>query len=130
MAEVHIVDIDGEQWNIKDQDARNKDIKQDVEIQNLTSGLYKANQNLKRFYYDADTDKDVLQNRINAMIYCLNNSESGIATIRYKEGYYYNVMLPATGLTVDSNFMEIEHTGKINIFKIKSSTDYTLVRSI
>lgn len=130
MADVKIIDIDGEQWNIKDQDARNKGIKQDVEIQNLTSELYKTNQNLKRFYYDANTDRNVLQNRVDAMVYCHSNSESGIATIRYEKGYYYNVMLPATELAIDPTFVEIEHSGRINIFRIKSSTDYELVRGI
>ena len=130
MADVKIVDIDGEQWNIKDQEARDKDIKQDVEIQNLKSELYKENQRLKRFFYDAGTDKDVLKNRIDAMLYCYNNSISGIATIRYKEGYYYNVILPAAELIANPNFVEIGHFGEINVIRIRNSTDYEVVRSI
>lgn len=130
MADVKIVDIDGEQWNIKDQDARNKNIEQDVKIQNLTSEINLANESLKRFFYNADVDRSVLQNRIDAMIYCYNNSKSGIATIRYHNGYYYNIIIPSAGLDLGPVFVEIEHDGKINIFRIKSSTDYEFVRSI
>lgn len=130
MADVKIVDIDGEQWNIKDQEARNKNTEQDTKIENLTSKISLANTRLKRFYYDVGTDKEVLQNRIDAMLYCYNNSESGIVTIRYAGGYYHNVIMPAPPLHVNPNFIEIGHKGEINIFRIRSSTDYELVREI
>lgn len=130
MADVKIVDIDGEQWNIKDQDARSKNIEQDVKIQNLTSEINLANKNLERFYYDADVDKKVLQNRIDAMIYCYNNSKSGIATIRYYGGAYYNVIIPSVNLKLKPNFVEIGQNGEINIIGIRDRTDYELIRSI
>ena len=130
MADVKIVDIDGEQWNIKDQDARDKNVEQDTKIENLTSEINIANKSLKRFFYDANADRNVLQNRIDAMLYCYNHSKSGIATIRYTEGFYYNVIIPSTGLSINPNFIEIEYDGKINIVRIRSSTEYRVVRSI
>ena len=130
MADVKIIDIDGEQWNMKDQDARNKNVEQDTKIENLTSEINVVKKNLERFYYDADTDKDVLQNRVEAMLYCYNNSKSGIATIRYSGGYYYTVIIPSTKLNFMQSFVEISHSGVINIIGIKSSTEYNIVRSI
>lgn len=130
MAEVKIIDIDGEQWNIKDQMAREKIATLGTEIENLTSEINVAKRDLERFYYDSNLDRDVLQNRINAMIYCYNNSKSGIATIRYSEGYYHNVIMPSAELHVNPLFIEIEHSAKINVFRIRSNTDYELIRSI
>lgn len=130
MADVKIVDIDGEQWNIKDQDARNKNIEQDEKIQNLTSKIDEVNTSLKRFYYDVNTDHSVLQNRIDAMLYCYNNSKSGTATIRYSGGYYYNVILPSAELIIKPAFVEIGYFGDINIFQIRDNTDYELIKSI
>lgn len=130
MADVKIIDIDGEQWNVKDQDARNKIIEQDTEIENLTSEINAAKRNLERFYYHTDMDKDVLQNRIDAMLYCYNNSKSGAATVRYKGGYYYNVIMPGAELIVMPIFVEISYHGVINVFQIRSNTDYKLVKSI
>lgn len=130
MADVKIFDIDGEQWNIKDQEARNKNTEQDTKIENLTTEINAVKESYKRFYYDSDKDKEVLQNRIDAILYCYNNSKSGIATIRYRSGYYYNVIIPSAELRIMPIFVEITHNGKINILSIKSSTDYNLVRSI
>lgn len=130
MAEVKIIDIDGEQWNIKDQDARDKNIEQDIKIASLTSEVYEAKKNLERFYYNANTNKDILQNRIDAMLYCYNNSKSGTATIRYLNGFYYNLIMPAAELIFKPMFIEISYNGDINIFHIKSNTDYELAKSI
>lgn len=130
MADVKIVDIDGEQWNIKDQEARNKNTEQDTKIENLTTEINAVKKSCERFYYDSDKDKDVLQNRVDAMIYCHNNSKSGTATIRYSDGYYYDVIMPSTGLGIFPIFVEITYKGVINIFRIRSNTDYELVRSI
>lgn len=130
MADVKIVDIDGEQWNIKDLEARNKNTEQDTKIKNLTTEFDAVKKSYRRFYYDANIDKDVLQNRIDTMLYCYNNSRSGIATIRYSGGYYHNVIMPSAELVIKPVFVEIEYEGKINIFIIRSSTDYKLVRSI
>ena len=130
MADVKIIDIDGEQWNIKDQEARNKNTEQDTKIENLSTEINAVKESCERFYYNSDKDRNVLQNRIDAMIYCYNNSKSGIATIRYSNGYYYNIIIPSAGLDVFPNFVEIEYDGKINIFNIRSSTEYKLVRSI
>lgn len=130
MADVKIVDIDGEQWNIKDQEARNKNTEQDTKIENLTTEINAVKKSCERFFYDSDKDKDVLQNRVEAMLYCYNNSKSGIATIRYYGDFYYNVIIPSTGLDITPSFVEISHGGAINIIGIKSSTEYTIVRSI
>lgn len=130
MAEVHTIDIDGEQWSILDQEAKAKNNAQDTEIINLTSDINSIKESYGRFYYDADTDRDVLQNRIDAMIYCYNNSKSPVATIRYKGGYYYQVVLPAISLDREPLFIEVEYFGKINVFKIRNSSEYEVVRSI
>lgn len=130
MADVKIVDIDGEQWNIKDQDARNKNTEQDTKIENLATEINVAKRELERFYYDANTDRTVLQNRIDAMIYCYNNSKSSIATIRYERGYYYQVLLPAIDLSIEPLFVEIATSGEINILQIKDSSTYRVIRAI
>lgn len=130
MADVKIVDIDGEQWNIKDQDARNKNTEQDTKIENLATEINVAKRELERFYYNANTNKDILQNRIDAMLYCYNNSKSGTATIRYLNGFYYNLIMPAAELIFKPMFIEISYNGDINIFHIRSNTDYELAKSI
>lgn len=130
MAEVKIIDIDGVQWPMKDQTARDKITEQNTKIENLTTEINKIKINYERFYYNANTDKSVLQNRIDAMIYCFNNSKNGIATIRYSNGYYYNVIMPAIELKRDLIFTEITYNGDINIYSIKSSQEYKLIRTI
>lgn len=130
MADVKIVDIDNVQWNMKDQEARNKNAEQDEKITNLIAEIGEIKNNYKRFYYDANTDKDVLQNRINAMIYCHNNSKVSVATIRYKDGYYHNVILPSASLNLKPNFVEIDYYGNINIIQITDNQSYAIVRTI
>lgn len=130
MADVKVIDIDGEQWNIKDQDAREKNDAQDAKIIKLTSDIDLIKKSYDRFYYDANTDKDVLQNRIDAMFYCYNNSKSSVATIRYWDGYYYQVILPAAELFRNPLFIEIDYYGEINVFQARSTSDYQLVRTI
>lgn len=130
MAEVHTIDIDGEQWNILDQEAKAKNNAQDEEIKNLTSDINLIKNSYGRFYYDANTDRKALQNRIDAMLYCYNNSKSSIATIRYKSGYYYQAILPAVELGIKPLFIEITYSGDINIFHIKNSSEYEVVKSI
>ena len=130
MAEVKIIDIDGVQWEMKDQTARNKIDEQNTKIENLTTEINKIENNYQRFFFNVDIDKDVLQNRIDSMIHCYNNSKSGIATIRYKNGYYYNVIIPSADLIYNPIFIEITYNGIINIFAIKSSTEYELIRTI
>ena len=130
MADVKIIDIDGEQWNIKDQDARNKNVEQDTKIENLTTEINVAKRELERFYYDANTDRTVLQNRVEAMLYCYNNSKSPVATIRYEWGYFYQVILPSIDLNFQPAFVEIAHSGEINIFLIKDRLTYKVQRSI
>ena len=130
MADVKIVDIDNEQWNMKDQEARNKNAEQDEKITSLITEIGNIKNNYQRFYYDANTDKDVLQNRINAMIYCYENSKSGVATIRYKDGYYHNVIIPSSGLTLKPIFVEIDYYGNINIIQITDNQSYAIVRTI
>ena len=130
MADVKIVDIDNVQWNIKDQEARNKNAEQDTNITNLATEIDKIKNDYKRFYYDSKADKDVLQNRIDAMLYCYNNSKSGIATIRYSGGYYHNVIIPAVNLELRPIFIEINYYGSINIYMIRSSTEYSLIKTI
>lgn len=130
MADVKVIDIDGEQWNIKDQDAREKNDAQDAKIIKLTSDIDLIKKSCDRFYYDANTDKDVLQNRIDAMFYCYNNSKSSVVTIRYWDGYYYQVILPAAELFRNPLFIEIDYYGEINFFQARSTSDYQLVRTI
>lgn len=130
MQDVKIIDIDNVQWNIKDQEARNKNAEQDTNITNLATEIDKIKNDYKRFYYDSRADKDVLQNRIDAMLYCYKNSKSGIATIRYDGGHYYNVIMPAAELNIKPVFIEIDYYGHISIYQIRSSTEYTIERTI
>lgn len=130
MADVKIVDIDNVQWNIKDQEARNKNAEQDKTLTNLATEISTIKNNYQRFFYDSNKDKDILQNRIDAMIYCHKNSKNGIATIRYAEGYYHNVIIPAIALNLAPRFIEIDYYGNINIYMIRSNTDYKLLRTI
>ena len=130
MADVKIVDIDNEQWNIKDEQARNKNAEQDEKITNLLTEIGNIKSNYQRFYYDANTDRNVELNRIKAMLYCYENSKSGIATIRYKEGHYHNVIIPASPLSLNPLFVEVTYFGYINMYHIRSETDYSLIRNI
>ena len=130
MADVKIVDIDNEQWNMKDQEARNKNTEQDEKIKNIITEIGNIKNDCQRFYYDANKDKDVVQNRIDAMIYCHDNSKSGIATIRYKGGYYHNVIIPSSGLNLKPVFVEIDYYGNINIIQIRNNQDYNIIRTI
>ncbi len=130
MADVKIVDIDNVQWNMKDQEARNKNVEQDTTLENLATEISTIKKNYERFFYDSNKDKNVLQNRIDAMIYCYENSKSGIATIRYAEGYYHNVIIPAVSLNLEPRFIEIDYFGNINIYMIRNKTDYALLRTI
>ena len=130
MADAKIVNIKGVQWDLKDEVARNKIREQSTSITNLATEINEIKSKYERFYYDANTDKNVLQNRINAIIYCYNNSRSGVATIRYKEGYYHNVIMPAASLNVTPEFVEIDYYGNINIIQITDSQHYVIVRTI
>ena len=130
MAEVKTIDIDGIQWSIKDQTARDKITEQNTKIENLTAEISKTEDNCKRFFYNIDVDKNVLQNRIDAMIYCYKNSKSGVATIRYSGGYYYNVIIPSADLNLSPIFTEITYEGHINTFMIKNNTEFQIIRSI
>ena len=130
MADVKIVDIDNVQWNMKDQEARNKNTEQDEKITNLIAEIGEIKNNYQRFYYDANTDKNVLQERIDAMIYCYNNSKSGVATIRYSGGYYHNVILPSVSLNLRPLFVEIDYYGNINIIQIENNQSYFIVKTI
>ena len=130
MQDVKIIDIDNEQWNMKDQEARNKNAEQDTTLANLVTEISTIKNNYQRFFYDSNKDRDVLQNRIDAMIYCYENSKSGIATIRYAQGYYHNVIIPAASLNLAPRFVEIDYSGNINIYMIRSRTDYSLMRTI
>lgn len=130
MADAKIIDIKGVQWELKDEVARNKINEQDASITNLATKINEIERNYGRFYYDANTDKDVLQNRIDAMIYCYNNSKSGIATIRYKDGYYHNVVMPSVSLSLRPLFVEIDYYGNINIIQIYNNQTYSIIRTI
>lgn len=130
MADAKIVDIKGVQWELKDEVARNKINEQSTSITNLATEINEIKSKYERFYYDANTDKNVLQNRINAMIYCYNNSRSGVATIRYKGGYYYNVIVPGASLSITPEFVEIDYYGNINVIQITDNQHYTIVRTI
>ena len=130
MADVKIVDIDNVQWNMKDQEARNKNVEQDTTLANLATEISAIKNSYQRFFYDSNKDRNVLQNRVDAMIYCYENSKSGIATIRYAEGYYHNVIIPAASINLAPRFIEIDYFGNINIFMIRSREDYSLMRTI
>ena len=130
MADVKIVDIDNIQWNVKDQEARNKNAEQDTTLTNLATEINETKSKCERFYYNADTERSVLQNRINAMLYCYNKSKNGVATIRYSGGYYYNVIMPSADLSISPTFVEIEYFGNINIYHIQSNTVYELIKTI
>lgn len=130
MADAKIIDIKGVQWDLKDEVARNKINEQSTSITNLATEINETKSKCERFYYDANTDKNVLQNRINAMLYCYNNSKSGVATIRYKEGYYHNVIIPGASLNVTPEFIEIDYYGNINVIQITDSQHYAIVRTI
>lgn len=130
MADAKIVNIKGIQWDLKDEVARNEINEQSTSIKNLATEINEIKSKYERFYYDANTNRSVLQNRINAMIYCYNNSRSGVATIRYNGGYYYNVIMPSVGLSVKPVFVEIDYDGNIRIIQITDNNHYTVTRTI
>lgn len=130
MEVVNTLDIDGSQWELQDVEARNKINEQNASITNLSMKINEIEKDYRRFFYNADTDRDILQNRINAMIYCYYNSKSGIVTIRYKYGFYYNVIIPAVALEAKPNFVEIDYQGNISIIQIKNDQEYTILKTI
>ena len=130
MEVVNTLDIDGTQWEIRDEEARNKINEQNTSIKNISMKINEIEKNYRRFFYDAGTDKDVIQNRIDAMIYCYNNSKSGIATIRYMYGFYHNVIIPSVSLDAKPNFVEIDYQGNISIIQIKNNKEYTVIKTI
>ena len=64
MAEVKIIDIDGIQWEIKDQTARNKITEQETKINELQSDL---DSNVTSLQNDIDTKTSTIQNNINTI---------------------------------------------------------------
>ena len=86
-------------------------------------------------YYDANTDRSVLQNRINAIKAVIHNFEYGkFVIIRYQGGYYYSYIIPPK---IDNSYysaiLELNPfgSGAINLF-LWSGADYniTLVKSL
>ena len=130
MEVVNTLDIDGTQWEIQDVVARNKIAEQDISIKNISIKTNEIERDYSRFYYDINSDKTILQNRIDAMLYCYDHSKSGIATIRYRGGYYYNIILPASPLGISPNFIEIDYQGNISVIQIKDNKTYEVIRTI
>lgn len=64
MAEVKIVDIDGVQWEMKDQTARNKIAEQETKINELQNDL---NSNVTSLQNDINTKTSEVQNNINTV---------------------------------------------------------------
>lgn len=64
MAEVKTIDIDGVQWSIKDETARNKIAEQETKINELQSDL---DSNVTHLQNDIDTKTSTIQNNINTV---------------------------------------------------------------
>lgn len=64
MAEVKIIDIDGVQWEMKDQSARNTLAEQETKINKLQSDL---DSNVTSLQNDIDTKTSTIQNNINTV---------------------------------------------------------------
>lgn len=64
MAEVKTIDIDGVQWSIKDQTARNALTEQETKINELQNDL---NSNVTSLQNDIDTKTSTIQNNINTV---------------------------------------------------------------
>ena len=86
-------------------------------------------------YYDANTDRSVLQNRINAIKAVIHNFEYGkFVIIRYQGGYYYSYIIPPK---IDNSYysaiLELNPfgSGAINLFLWSGANyDITLVKSL
>ena len=64
MAEVKIIDIDGVQWSVKDETARNKIAEQETKINELQDNL---NSNVTALQNDINTKTSTIQNNINTV---------------------------------------------------------------
>ena len=100
-------------------------------MQSVTSNaVYNALKNIAFVYYDANTNRSVEQNRINAIKAIIQNGAFGkIAVIRYNGGYYYSYIIPPK-ITSSSNSAILElnpHDGYISIFNW-SGSNYTVSR--
>lgn len=60
-------------------------------------------------FYNANTDRNVEANRINAMKHILDNGYQGNCTIRYASGYYYGYSIPYGA--AESKILEMTYNG-------------------
>ena len=80
-------------------------------------------------FYDANTNRGLLQNRINAITQYLPRTLGGIYRIRYEGGYYYAYI--TAGNSSEETIFEIDpYGGTICIFQRNGGGSVALVRSI
>lgn len=82
-------------------------------------------------YYDADTDRDVIDNRINAIKYIDNNKPSNMFNIRYWNGHYYFYLSNMSNIfTGERCVLEINpYDGVLCVFRITRSGDCNLMKT-
>ena len=101
----------------------------------ISNAVAKALKGIAYNYYDANTDRSVLQNRINAIKAIIRNKEYGkIAIIRYQGGYYYSYIIPPK---IENSFysaiLELNPSGSgaINLFLWSGANyDITFIKSL
>ena len=96
-------------------------------MHSVTSNAVAENCILNKDYYDANTNKDILQNRIDAMLQAIPQGvKSGITTIKYAGGhffcYIYNYTLGEQTITEI-----IPYSGETNVFYRSSANVITLM---
>jgi hypothetical protein len=98
-------------------------------MQSVTSNaVYAELKDISFGYYDANTNRTVVQNRINAIKAIIQNGAFGkMSVIRYNGGYYYSyIILPKIYSASASAIVELNpHDGQISIFKW-GGADYSI----
>jgi len=80
--------------------------------------------------YNANTDRNVDQNRINVMDYLRTNYKHGIFNVRYALGYYYMYVMSSYAADASTAVvLEITQAGYLVIW-VYSSNSWTRVRTL
>ena len=94
---------------------------------NAVAGALGYKANTLPYFDNADTDRNVLQNRIDAMKTYIPMNMAGIYTIRYEGGHYFAYI--TNGLGSESPIIEIDlYNNNINLFYRVNSTNEIMFR--
>ena len=100
-----------------------------------SGGIYEAmEKTVSTNYYNANTDRNVLQNRIDAIKSLIQQTRrlSNISLVRYAGGYYFTYIFPekVNTMSITAGVLEIDpHTGKLCIFSWDENMNVVLAKT-